>query len=255
LLSYYLQDCGASLVMATRNQTDILNDVIKDTKLATLILGDDNHTEEECETVNSLKESRLQFDSFFLNYVKPINFYSDKDAMILYTSGTTGQPKGVLLSHQNIDSQVRMLIETWKWSSKDVIVNALPLHHTHGVVNALLCPLYVGARCIMLPKYDAKEIWSKFLGNDMSSEERPTIFMGVPTMYSKLLDSYETNYGNNLRMMEYVKAICSSRMRVMISGSAALPEPVFHKWKNATGHDIVERYGMVCICLVSNISF
>ena len=65
----------------------------------------------------------------------------------------------------------------------------------------------------MLPKYDAKEIWSKFLGNDMSSEERPTIFMGVPTMYSKLLDSYETNYGNNLRMMEYVKAICSSRMR------------------------------------------
>jgi malonyl-CoA/methylmalonyl-CoA synthetase len=81
-----------------------------------------------------------------LQDTKPMNFYSKSDAMMLYTSGTTGKPKGVLLSHRNIDAQVRMLIEVWQWSKKDVIVHALPLHHTHGVINALLCPLYVGAR-------------------------------------------------------------------------------------------------------------
>jgi malonyl-CoA/methylmalonyl-CoA synthetase len=75
-----------------------------------------------------------------------MEFYQNSDAMMLYTSGTTGKPKGVLLSHKNIDAQVRMLIEVWQWSKKDVIVHALPLHHTHGVINALLCPLYVGAR-------------------------------------------------------------------------------------------------------------
>ena len=58
----------------------------------------------------------------------------------------TGKPKGVLLSHVNLDSQVRMLLKTWGWTKKDVIVHSLPLHHTHGVVNALLCPLFVGAR-------------------------------------------------------------------------------------------------------------
>ena len=67
----------------------------------------------------------------------------------------------------------------------------------------------------MLPKFDAKEIWSKFLSNTIDCEERPTVFMGVPTMYSKLLDSYETLYGSNLQMVEYVKAICSSNFRYL----------------------------------------
>lgn len=74
------------------------------------------------------------------------NFYQQANAMILYTSGTTGKPKGVLLSHSNIDAQVRSLVSSWSWSPADVIVHTLPLYHTHGIVNALLCPLYVGAR-------------------------------------------------------------------------------------------------------------
>jgi len=132
-------------VIATQNQRDLLNEVVESTSVATLMLE-----EEEFKNGNEqLDESRSKLsDSFFEKYVRPIDYYSNKNAMILYTSGTTGKPKGVLLSHKNIDTQVRMLIEMWKWTPKDVIVHALPLHHTHGVVNALLCPLYVGARLV-----------------------------------------------------------------------------------------------------------
>ena len=73
--------------------------------------------------------------------------------------------------------------------------------------------LFIHGRCIMIPKFDGKEIWSKFLDSTANLEERPTVFMGVPTMYSKLLESYETLYGSNLQMVEYVRAICSSNFR------------------------------------------
>ena len=90
----------------------------------------------------------------FKEFSMPASFYQQANAMILYTSGTTGKPKGVLLSHANIDSQVRSLITSWAWSPADVIVHTLPLYHTHGIVNALLCPLYVGARYAIFEPFD-----------------------------------------------------------------------------------------------------
>lgn len=84
--------------------------------------------------------------SLLQEFSLPSDFYQYANAMILYTSGTTGKPKGVLLSHGNLDAQIRSLVYAWSWSPADVIVHTLPLYHTHGIVNALLCPLYVGAR-------------------------------------------------------------------------------------------------------------
>ena len=132
-------------MIATENHRDLLNKVVDSTGLPTLILE-----EKECRsddpTPNEFKA--MPFDSIIGKYIKPVDYYSKKNALILYTSGTTGKPKGVLLSHDNIDTQVQMLVEMWKWTPKDVIVHALPLNHTHGVINALLCPLYVGARYV-----------------------------------------------------------------------------------------------------------
>lgn len=78
----------------------------------------------------------------------------------------------------------------------------------------------------------------------MSNNERPTIFMAVPTIYSKLIELYEEKFADNSKMKDYIKLICSSKMRLMVSGSAPLPEPVFQKWKSITGHQLLERYGM-----------
>lgn len=147
LLAYYLDDCDAALVVASNNHSKLLDAVQqtfksnKSTKhFKSIILEESWHKKQPSRPTNRENPAAL------LEGTKDEDFYRNADAMILYTSGTTGKPKGVLLSHANLDAQVRMLLPIWQWTKKDVIVHALPLHHTHGVVNALLCPLYVGAR-------------------------------------------------------------------------------------------------------------
>ena len=97
-------------------------------------------------------------------------------ALILYTSGTTSKPKGVVITHGNLRAQIETLVKAWEWSSADHILHTLPLHHVHGIVNALLCALWVGAKVTFLPRFDAKAVWTHFRNS------RLTLFMGVPTM-------------------------------------------------------------------------
>src|SRR5258708_21622476 len=80
---------------------------------------------------------------------------SDRRAMVLYTSGTTSRPKGVITTHANITAHVMSLVEAWEWSASDRIVLCLPLHHVHGIINVFCCALWSGASCQMLPRFDA----------------------------------------------------------------------------------------------------
>ena len=87
------------------------------------------------------------------------------------------------------------MIKPWAWTEKDVILHVLPLHHIHGIVNCLLCPLSVGAVVHMLPKFDAEEVWNKMLDNEKvqtecASDLRVNVFMAVPTIYAKLIQKH-----------------------------------------------------------------
>lgn len=149
------------------------------------------------------------------------------------------------MTHKNIITQAHTLIDAWKWTPNDIILHALPLHHVHGIVNALLCPLFVGAKCNMLPKYDSNAVWSHLLGINTNSDDRKvTVFMAVPTIYSKLIEEYERMFGKDPKMTEYIKTTLKSRVRLMVSGSAPLPVPIYEKWLDITGHRLLERYGM-----------
>ena len=157
-----------------------------------------------------------------------------EDAMILYTSGSAGKPKGVLLSHANLEAQIRMLCSAWGWRPEDRILHTLPLHHTHGIVNALLCSLWTGAVCEFLPRFENGAVWTRLASGEV------TLFMGVPTMYARLIAHWREL---DEEEREPLARACS-QLRLMVSGSAALPVEVFREWEEITGHTLLERYGM-----------
>jgi malonyl-CoA/methylmalonyl-CoA synthetase len=159
---------------------------------------------------------------------------SDRRAMILYTSGTTSRPKGVVTTHANITAQIMSLVEAWEWSASDSIVLCLPLHHVHGIINVVSCALWSGATCQMLPRFDANAVWDCIAGGEV------TLFMAVPTVYTKLIAAWQA--ASPERRTAMFKA-CGG-LRLMVSGSAALPVSTLQRWKEISGHTLLERYGM-----------
>jgi malonyl-CoA/methylmalonyl-CoA synthetase len=155
-------------------------------------------------------------------------------AQIFYTSGTTARPKGAVLTHANIEAQVRSLVEAWEWSAGDRILSVLPLHHVHGVINVLTCALWSGAVCEFLPRFDPGEVWDRIAAGGL------TLFMAVPTMYARLIRAWEEADPDRREAMSRG----ARAMRLMVSGSAPLPISVMERWREITGHLLLERYGM-----------
>lgn len=165
-------------------------------------------------------------------------------ALMLYTSGTTNKPKGVVISYDNIEAQIASLAHAWQIKDSDVILHSLPLHHVHGVINALLLPLHVGGKVIMLPKFETEALWMHLLNIGLPQKDRVSVFMGVPTIYSYLIAEYDKLFKSKQQMAEHIKNHCSSKIRLMISGSAPLPQTVHKRWQAISGHRLLERYGM-----------
>lgn len=165
-------------------------------------------------------------------------------ALMLYTSGTTNKPKGVVISYDNIEAQISSLAHAWNVKDSDVILHSLPLHHVHGVVNALLLPLYVGGKVIMLPKFETEALWTHLLNIGLPQKDRVSVFMGVPTIYSYLIAEFDKLFKSKQQMAEHIRNHCSSKIRLMISGSAPLPQTIHKRWNEISGHKLLERYGM-----------
>ena len=159
----------------------------------------------------------------------------EQGALVVYTSGTTGRPKGALWGHSNLEAQTRAMAGAWKWSPGDEILHALPLHHVHGLINALLTPLSVGASVRFLDRFSACGVWRALI-------ERPeiSVFMGVPTMYAKLLAAWE----DMPRAEQAAASAAARRLRLAVCGSAACPVPILERWRALAGQLPLERYGM-----------
>lgn len=157
-----------------------------------------------------------------------------RSAMILYTSGTTSLPKGVLTTHANIEAQVSTLIHAWKWNSLDYTLGILPLHHVHGIINVLSCALWAGSTIEFLHPFDGEQVF------DLLEAGKITVFMAVPTIYYKLISCFESF---SQERKESIKSVLND-LRLMVSGSAALPVSTMSKWNEISGHYLLERYGM-----------
>lgn len=159
---------------------------------------------------------------------------TQRRAMILYTSGTTSKPKGVVTTHACIQAQIESLIEAWHWQQDDRIPLFLPLHHIHGIINIMSCALWSGAEIEAFPRFDLDAVLSRV------ADQAYTVFMAVPTIYVKLIERLES-----LDAAEREPVVQGfGQMRLMISGSAALPASVHEKWTELTHQKLLERYGM-----------
>jgi malonyl-CoA/methylmalonyl-CoA synthetase len=158
---------------------------------------------------------------------------ADDLAAILYTSGTTGRSKGAMLTHGNMLSNAQMLKDYWGWKKGDVLIHALPIFHVHGLFVAIHGALINGSKMIWLSKFDPKLVIAKM--------PEATVFMGVPTLYVRLLAE------------PGLTRQAAQHMRLFIAGSAPLLIETFNEWIDRTGHTILERYGMSeTVMLTSN---
>ena len=181
--------------------------------------------------------------------IKAIGHVSPTDgALIIYTSGTTGSPKGVLHTHASLYAQCASLCEAWAWRPDDRVYHCLPLHHIHGIVNALLCAHFAGACVEFAPisprGFAPRTTWSRLRDGADGSKPPVTVFMGVPTMYVMLLRALAG--AAEARPREAAASAAAARaLRLAVSGSAACPEPVMREWERLTGAEtLLERYGM-----------
>ncbi len=145
---------------------------------------------------------------------------ADGTAMVMYTSGTTGPPKGVVISRRAIAADLDALAEAWQWTAEDTLVHGLPLFHVHGLVLGLLGSLRVGNRFVHTGK-PTPQAYAAAGGS---------LYFGVPTVWSRVVD-------------DTTSAAALASARLLVSGSAALPVPVFTRLTQLTGHAPVERYG------------
>ncbi len=154
----------------------------------------------------------------------PVARRPDDLAALLYTSGTTGRPKGAMLTHDNLLSNTRCLVRLWQMTSRDALIHALPIYHTHGLFVAVNTALMAGARVDFMAGFDLDLIIGALPGS--------TMMMGVPTFYVRLLGDPRLNRS------------LASGMRLFISGSAPLRVETHAAFADRTGHQILERYGM-----------
>ncbi|TYB82371.1 AMP-binding protein [Maritimibacter fusiformis] len=211
-VAYFLNDAAPRVFVLAPEREDELGPVAAAAGVARLftLAGDETGT---------LVTAQAGVDAGF----QPVRRGPEDLAAILYTSGTTGRSKGAMLTHRALASNSATLCDIWRFSHEDVLIHALPIFHTHGLFVATNVAMMAGASCLFLPGFDADAI--------LRLMPRATALMGVPTFYTRLLAAPGL-------------AGASAGMRLFISGSAPLLAETHERWREVTGHAILERYGM-----------
>jgi malonyl-CoA/methylmalonyl-CoA synthetase len=234
-LEYYLEDTRATALVCDATNRQVVPTA-----------EDPGLEKRETWGTQSSQTKTISYDDALLSQPSPLpGVDNSRRAMILYTSGTTSRPKGVVTTHANISAQITSLVDAWEWNAEDRILLCLPLHHVHGIVNVVSCALWSGATCETLPRFDAQAVWKRIASGEL------TLFMAVPTIYVRLITAWEAAPTETRNAW----SAAASRLRLMVSGSAALPVSTLERWREITGQTLLERYGMTEIGMALSNSY
>ncbi len=208
---HILEDSGARVALVeSGSASDAVLDEVRGEDLTVIRRGEDD------------------FDNMFWHGEANVPVSDDDLALFIYTSGTTGQSKGVEHTYRSVTTAIRSLTELWRWTPEDTLVLALPLFHVHGLGIGIHGTLLQGNTALLQDQFDPRSVADAIA-------EGGTIFMGVPTMYARLLEAMDEHpeYADILR-----------KARLFTSGSDSLRPEHFETFERLTGHRILERYGM-----------
>ena len=211
-LRYFLGDATPTLLVCDGTKLDVLTPLAAACNVAHILTINADET-------GTLADARDAVSPGF----DPVARGPEDLAAILYTSGTTGRSKGAMLTHRALASNSETLRDLWRFTDTDVLINALPIFHTHGLFVATNVTLMAGGSCLFMQGFDE--------GPLLDVMPKATAMMGVPTFYTRLLKQPGLGYA-------------ARNMRLFISGSAPLLAETHTQWEKATGHAILERYGM-----------
>ena len=233
-IEYFLQDSEAKAIVTDTERLPVLENILEDLPALKHVIITD-----PVEHTASLFEVERAANSSGANYIPfshlsdnsddgelDIHIKDDDGAFIFYTSGTTGRPKGALLTQRSVTSNLKALREAWRWTADDLFLLTLPMFHIHGLGVGLCGSLYNGCSTIVRSKFDAADVLNTI------QNRKVTLFMGVPTMYFRMLE------------VEDCEKCDVSSMRLFTSGSAPLSKELFAKIEKTLGHRILERAGM-----------
>ena len=211
-MAYFIGDAEPSLIVCDPANQAMIADLANKQDCPVLTLG----TATDGSLIEASRSSAAEFET--------IPRDADDVAALLYSSGTTGKPKGAMLMHGNLVANTDTLVRAWGFTSGDRLLHALPIFHAHGLFVATGCALMSGASMVFLPRFDTDTVITQL--------PECTVMMGVPTYYSRLSET-----------PEFELETCRN-MRLFISGSAALRPETFKAFQQRSGHAILERYGM-----------
>ena len=211
-LEYFISDAGPSLIVCDQSEEQVVKQILNYKEVAVLTLNNDATG----SLIDEANKISIPAD------ITPCD--SDDLAALLYTSGTTGKSKGAMLTHSNLLSNTKSLVECWQFSKADVLLHALPIFHIHGLFVACNVALMSGCCVIFLPSFKLDLI--------VKALPAATTMMGVPTFYTRLLDDLRFDK----QLVEH--------MRLFVSGSAPMLEDTHYTFEQRTGHRVLERYGM-----------
>lgn len=216
-LKYFLEDSGAKLFFTLESSKVKTQSILPElSELQECIFLDPNQPKHFNSLLSNSPISTLK---------PPVTTLSDT-AIIVYTSGTTGRPKGAEITHGNLISNLEALHSAWGWQADDVLLHVLPIFHVHGLFVALHGALHAGATILLMREFNAQKALELLAGGQC------TVFMAVPTIHKRLLD------------VQNADRFDLSGVRLITSGSDRLPDELFTGFQKTFGYTLLERYGM-----------